>query len=56
LRVLESIDALGIFNSQGESADEWVNVDLIETIEKGRAKSPAEGPRNTMADARRLFK
>jgi hypothetical protein len=56
LRVLESIDALGVVNSQGESGDEWVNVDTMDTTEEGRAESPAEGPRDTMADARRLFK
>jgi hypothetical protein len=53
---LESINTLGIVNLQGESGDEWVNVDAIDTTEEGRAESPAEGPRDTIADARRLFK
>jgi hypothetical protein len=56
LRVLESVDTLGAVNSQGESGDEWVNVDAMDITEEGQAESPDGGPRDTMADARRLFK
>jgi hypothetical protein len=56
LRVLESVDGLGVVSSEGEGGDEWVNVDAMDTTEEGRAKSPAGGPSDTMADARRLFK
>jgi hypothetical protein len=56
LRVLESIDAVDVADPQNESGDDWVNVDAMETTEEGQAESPASGPPDTMADARRLFK
>jgi hypothetical protein len=40
LRVLESVDTLGAVNSQGESGDEWVNVDAMDITEEGQAESP----------------
>jgi hypothetical protein len=56
LHVLESVDVLGVVNSPGESVDEWVNVDAMDTTEEGQAESPAGVPPDALADARRLFK
>jgi hypothetical protein len=56
LRVLESTDAVDVADPRSESADEWINVDAMDTTEEGQAESPARGPPDTMTDARRLFK
>ncbi|RYE97104.1 MAG: hypothetical protein EOO77_39665, partial [Oxalobacteraceae bacterium] len=60
LRVLDSVDAPGAVDlggdSEGEGADDWINVNAMDTTEDGQAEPTVGEPVDTMADARRLFR
>lgn len=56
LRVLSAVDALGVVDSQGESEDEQVNVDAMDTTRGVQDETPTGKPLDTMTDARRIFK
>ena len=60
LRVLDSVDAPGAVDlegdGEGEGADDWINVNAMDTTEDGQAEPTVGEPVDTMADTRRLFR